>query len=521
MSTLSLTKVSEGMTAKERVKMVIALQFKNMNAIPKEDWERFQRGDDTDFEMPGQAEVRMLVAGCPSEQAREYNFLIGVKDHIWEGVLEQMRDDVNFLSIIEGKMAVVKCMMNFAPFFQTAMQELRRVPKMVGKEEYDQAVIVTREMERQAELSMEGRYNLAEQEAYYRLIKEGKIEDGGDLDGYLDYIADFGRTKQELIDEKIGEIKKGLKEYQARKERMGGEEEPLLNFYSKYEGLNNDQIKEKVVANYFLEVPSDEEHQRWIEAVKQEKNRLQEAVKTRDLVAKGDGVLAGSYYDWRGRYQKFAGEEESKERGWNPLHENCMEIGYSGGKVVSAVQAGNDWRQIVAVTIHNKESMRFGCEDAGEKRIESVAEMLGKFNPFEMDDRDYKNKEVVFRISNESYKNVLGTAVAKAKETIQDIYNNLALIEAVEDKYFDGMEILNREPGKPFSIGTYLGQVKQFADGHNEDLKKIGITFSRMNSGFWEYKFEGIDDYLLPLKYKADVDWVSKNLDIAERGCKG
>jgi len=236
-----------------------------------------------------------------------------------------------------------------------------------------------------------------------------------------------------------------------------------------------------VVTNYFLEVPSEEEYKIWIETVKQEKSRLLEAIKKGDLVAKGEGVLAGSYYGWKERHQKFAGEEGVKDRGWNPLHEECMEIGYSGGKVVSAVQAGNDWRQLVAVTIHNKDSMGFGGGDVGEKRIESVAEMLGKFNSFEMDDRDYKSKEMVFRISNEGYKNVLVNGVAKAKETIQDIYNNLALIEAVEDKYFDGMEILNREPGKPFSIGTYLGQVKLFVDGHNYNLKNIGVTFSRLN----------------------------------------
>ena len=518
MSTLSLTKVSEGMTAKERAKMVIALQLKNMNAIPKEDWDKFQRGEDSDFVMPGQAELRMLVAGCPNDQAKEYNYLIGIKNHIWEGILEQMRDDVNYLSIIEGRMAVVKHMMNFAPFFHTAAHELKRVPKVVSKEEYDQAVIATREMERQAELSLEDRYNLAEQEAYYRLIKEGMIEEYGDLDIHLNYIADYGRTKQELIDEKIGEIKKGLKEYQARKERMGGEEEPLLNFYSKYEGLNDDQIKEKVVANYFLEAPSEEEYKIWIETVKQEKNRLLEAVKAGDLVAQGRGILAGSYYDWKDRHQKFAGEDGAKERGWNPLHEDCMEIGYSGGKVVSATQAGNDWRQIVAVTIHNKVNMGFGGDEVGQKRIDGVVDMLEKFMPFEMDDNDFKSKERVFRISNEGYKNVLVVAVERAKEMIQDIYDNLALVEAVEDKYFDGMEILNREPGKPFSIGTYLGQVKAFVDSHNKDLKDIEITFSRMNSGFWEYKFEGIEDYLLPQEFAANRTWVEKRLQAVENG---
>jgi hypothetical protein len=60
--------------------------------------------------------------------------------------------------------------------------------------------------------------------------------------------------------------------------------------------------------------------------------------------------------------------------------------------------------------------------------------------------------------------------------------------------------------------------VNAFVDGHNKDLRDIGITFSRMNSGFWEYKFEGIDDYLLSGDIKANPEWVQKRLEVIEKG---
>lgn len=517
MSGLNLTKTSEYMTAKERAKMVIALQLKNLNEIAKEDWEKLRKGEQADFMMPGQAEVRMLVAGCPRDQANEYNHLIEIKDHVWEGILEQMRDGVNYLSIIQGKMSVTKQLFNLSPMFYYAVRELKRVPVVVSKVAYDEAVVQTREEERQEELPLEGRYNLAEQEAYYRQIQEGKIEEGGDLDGYLDFIGNYGRTKEDLIKEKVAEIKKGLEEYQERKKRLDGDEEPLMNFYSKYQGLTDEQTREKVVEGYYLEVPSDEEYQAWQVAVKQAGNKLDEAIKKGELVAKGKGILAGSYYDWKGRYQKFGGEEGVKDRAWNPLHEDCMEIGYSGGKVISASKAGSDWHQLVAVTVHNKDNMGFGGEDVGRKRVEGVAEMLEKFVLFELEDSNYDKKERIFRITDDGYKNVLVAGVEKAKETIQDLYNNLALIEAIEDKYFDGMELLNREPGRPFSIGSYFEQAKKFVERHNTDMRHIEIMFNRVSLGYWDCRLEEMDKFLLESDYKTDTEWVDRNLAMVER----
>ena len=106
--------------------------------------------------------------------------------------------------------------------------------------------------------------------------------------------------------------------------------------------------------------------------------------------------------------------------------------------------------------------------------------------------------------------------VKKATETIQNIYNNMALIEQVEDKYFDGMEIVNRELVKPYSVGNYLEKAKMFVKSHNEGVRNIETMFNRTCMGLWSYKLEGRVDFVLPTVFLPDLGWVKKVLEKIE-----
>jgi hypothetical protein len=520
MSNMNLTKVSTNLTARERAKLVISYQLKSFQNLKEADFQKYQDGDKDEIQLFGDAEVKQLLAGCPPEQGREYNFYIGLKQHIWQKIVPDIHDQVMRLSVLEGSIANVKQLLHTAPFIQHAIEELERMPVVVSKVEYDEAVNKSREYERTVVLSLEGRYSLVEQEAYALLVTENHINEGGDLDSYLDYMDDFGRTEEEIVNEKVEEVQKGVAKYLKKKERIGSED-PFFKYYSEFVGLNGEQLRAKVKEKYadqFI-LPSVEEHERWKQTLESERKRLLGAVQKGELKAKGDGVEAGSYYDWPHRHQKFAGEANSTHEYWNPLHEECMEIGISDGEVISSSQAKTeDWRQIVVATLHNENTLGFGSTESGERRRESVAYLLKHLAVCELEEKNFGSEQRIIKLTKAEYKDSLKLFSQKAQECLQEIAEDIALIKAVEEKYFDGMDIVNGGGEVDyFSVDYFAKQANTIAESHNRDMKEVENSFTRMSLGFWEYKLEGIKSFMVNTEVSVKEEVLAKKLRNLER----
>ncbi len=523
MSQLNIGKVSGLMTGRERAKLVIALQLKGLNELPIEEVKKYEEGlIDKKPVIPTQAEIKQIVASCPDDQGSEYNFYINLKQIIWTDIEDKIRDNIIKLEFLYSDISKLSYLISISPIIYSSLQELERMPVVVTKEQYDEGVVQAKEFERNSTLPLEGRYNLAEQEAYERLIKEGKIV-RGDLDSYLDFIDNFGKSPELLLGEKVKQIREQVADYKKQKEILEGEE-PVFKYFGKYADLSEEELRERAKQDFSAELllPSQEEYDLWQKTVQEERARLLGVVQQGTLKSQDQGIHAGSYYDWNGRYQKFAGEEGGIG-GWNPMNEDCLEMGYSDGKVTSSIQAleSKDWHQIVVSTSFNKNVPGIFTPDAIQNRVEMVLRLLKVLTPFEVASQDNKTKEIILKFSRPEYEEKITNFVTQAQTVINRTYEYLSLIEEVEEKYFDGMKLSNIGLDKPdFSPEKVQMSIDEIIERHNGNMQDVIKLFARTSFGLWNFKIDGLTRYLLTREVKPDIEWISLQLKRLELEAK-
>ncbi len=334
---LSLTRVSENLTPKERAKLVIALRLKGIEETKNLSIDELKEMVKKQS-LPTQADITKIVNACPQDQIREYNAYIELEYRVRNKVLPDIEYYLEYLDALEGRISKLTYAIGISPLTSYALEMVKRLPHLVTKEEYEKGLKKAREIIRQRvrEIDGEGNMNLPEWEAYYRLKKEGKIkEESTDfIDGWLDYIGKYGKTKEELIDEAVKSVKYGLEQYLKHKQRTGRMNSLLVKAwerYKKYEGLTDKELREAVIKDYTgtdtdiserITAPTKEEYELWQKTVKEERERILQAVKDGKLKwvkrkekrydretkswkwEEVEGVEEGSYYDWQDRYDK-------------------------------------------------------------------------------------------------------------------------------------------------------------------------------------------------------------------------
>ena len=540
--TLNLTKVSENLTPKERAKLVITLRLKGLaedTAIKDLTIAEFRKlkseGKLPPF--PKQADITKIVNACPQEQIREYNAYIEFEYKIRREILLDIEFSLQYLDALEGRIAPLRYAFGISPLTYHALEAVKRLPRLVTKEEYEKGLERAREIIRSEVLALKERYNLVEKEAYHRLIKEGKIEEGTDtdwLDGWLDHIENYGKTREELIAEAVKGAKNGLEEYRKHKERTG-KDDPIWKDYKKYEGLTEKELGEAITKGIGDPTTTKEDYDLWHKTVKEERERILQAVKdgklkwvkrkekTFDRETKSwkweevEGVKEGSYYDWKERHQKYAGEEGG-EKGYNPFSEDCIELRYIEGKGVvyvgdpSLTEEEEEKEEFIAIKVWDTLSIP----------KEVITSFLEALLPVRVDkDRKkwLKDEDTAkLRLSTPQVEEALIGFVAKTQEEIKDIQNKIALVKAVEEKHFDGMEIVSRDPKSPTgTIARALKAIETLTQTHNSHIRLIEETFNKLGMGLWEYKLERLDDFLINPNQEADKKWVEEELREIEK----
>jgi len=526
--TLDLTKVSENLTPKERAKLVITFRNKEIEDIPVN-----LPIEEVRKRLPTLPDIVKIVHACPPEQVKEYNSYIELEHRVRNKVLLGIEYSLQYFDALEGRIAPLRYAFGISPLTYHALEAVKRLPRLVTKEEYEKGLEKAREIRREevSEMGGEGNANLAEWEAYYRLIKEGKIKEEGtnDLTDWLDYIGDYGKTKEELIDQAVKGAKHGLEEYRKHKERTG-KDDPIWKDYKKYEGLTDKKLKETVAKGIGDPTTTKEDYELWHKTVKEERERILQAVKDRKLKwvkrkekrfdretkswkwEEVEGVEEGSYYDWKERHQKYAGEEGG-EKGYNPFSEDCIELRYIEGKGVvyvgdpSLTEEEEEKEEFIAIKVWDTLSIP----------KEVITSFLEALLPVRVDkDRKkwLKDEDTAkLRLSTPQVEEALIGFVAKIQEEIKDIQNKIALVKAVEEKHFDGMEIASRDPKNPTgTIARALKAIENLTQTHNSHLRLIEETFNKLGRGLWEYKLEHLDDFLINPNQEADKEWVEEEL---------
>ncbi len=509
---LNMAKVSEVMTPKERAKLVIALMLKG-----------FGESDlSKDEPISTEAEINQAVAACPSSQAREYNFFINLKDHVWRRLLIIMELDQNYLEKLEGRLRLVDYLLVTAPIIHEVLRAVERQPVLAKRSDYEKALERAKEQKRNEILEIDGRCGLAEQEAYEKLLAEEKIEGSDDwIDGWDDYMGNYGKTQDQLIDETVAKVKEQLKEYQKRKELT--DREPLLwEGFSKYEGLSDEELRELVIKNDSskdvdvsgrIQIPTKEDYELWQKTVSEQKERILKAVKEGKLKTKDNGIEAGSYYNWPERCQKSRSE----------LDEENIEMGMVDGEIVwsgdpKAEKSGSHWQHVALAT-----PLYEGIDTIMmNKERELASSFLRSLLPVKVGERDHKSDIAQVTLTNQHFEEGLKYFVVEFSKTIVEIHNYIAVIERIEQRHFDGMEIVSRDLKHTAGIiPRVLATIDEIVKLHNGKLKEVAHGFNLMGMGLTEYKFDQLDGFILKSDYKVDDGWVEKKLEDIEGEAHG
>lgn len=525
MTTLDYTKISPLMTAKERVKLIIKIELNEVSNV-----------SGTDKQIQNADQIRSIAVACPSDQAREYNFYIELKERIWSKILIVMESTGLSLGDYSHRISPLTLQMSSSPYMSLAIRFLEHMPVLVKQEDYKKGLETATQQIKQAVLEVDGKHGLAQEEAFYRLVHEGFVTEYDLLDEWLWWIGRYGKTEGELLKLAIESKKAGADKYIKQKERLSiTKKEPFLfESYGKYVGMNDEEL-EKYTREHEadrLQIPDEAEYQKWIETVEEEKTRILQAVQDGELkwIKKAqrryikqkdtwkevevEGVEANSYYTWQKRYQKFAGEDGSIERAYNPLSEECIEMRYSKdiGVVFAAdprLLQDNRKSHPIGLFAPNNFALLYSYENQ-----QSTIEIVKTQVPLVVKDIDHKADHAYIKFRRKDYRYVIKRFVENAKEAIQDIVNYIALVEQLEQEHLDGFEIAPRDPKHPLGvIPRVQATVKKIVTQHNEMFSDIVKAFNDIERGFWDCEFYKLDELLIPTDIKPNEEWLKKQFD--------
>lgn len=530
MKDLNYTQISAGMTAKERACLVVKLQLKAFDEVGTKEVEVY----------PYQSEISQIVAACPDYQARDYNFYIDLKEEVWKRILPTLEILLLELALNCERSSRLMQMITMSPFVNEALQFVRNLPKVVSLEEYQEGIKKAKEIIKAEALPIEGRFGLAQEESFYRLIAEGEIHKDSDLTAYIDLVEASEKTEEELLKEAVGEVKDAAQRYVKHKERTGVESR-IWKKYKKYVGLSDEEIAKEIKEHEseWIEKLDSEEYELWSKTLNEERERLLSAVKNGELkwiTAKKkkydkekkefytqdtEGIEAGSYYTWDKRNQRFAGEKDATVRYYNPLSEDCIEMGYVKGLGVAYAgdpkldNDGYKWNRILIAAPHDYNFKWFLGKQKADKK--SVIQFLKSMLPLRVKKGEPKEEKAYLKFAGTRYEVALKIHIKRIYRQIRRIRNRIELIKQIETRHFDGSYLVSRNPQNPFgAIVRAENDIKYSIEEHNKHLTEVTGVYSLLSFGIWDYEFIGLQDFLLTDNVKPNLKWVEKELDEIE-----
>lgn len=98
-------------------------------------------------------------------------------------------------------------------------------------------------------------------------------------------------------------------------------------------------------------------------------------------------------------------------------------------------------------------------------------------------------------------------------ERTKEINGYTEVIKRIEQKYFEGMEIVSRDPKHPTGVITRAkGAIGEIAENHNKELREMVDGFNLLGMGMKIYKWEQLNEFLVEVKDDFDNEWVEKEL---------
>jgi len=98
-------------------------------------------------------------------------------------------------------------------------------------------------------------------------------------------------------------------------------------------------------------------------------------------------------------------------------------------------------------------------------------------------------------------------------ERTKEINGYIELIRRVEQRHFEGMEIISRDSKHPTGVIVRAEEeIGKIAENHNKELREMVDGFNLLGMGMKTYKWEQLNEYLVEVKSDFDNEWVEKEL---------
>lgn len=119
------------------------------------------------------------------------------------------------------------------------------------------------------------------------------------------------------------------------------------------------------------------------------------------------------------------------------------------------------------------------------------------------------------------FKDVLKLFKERFVERSREINGYIELIKRLEQRHFDGMEVVSRDSKHPTGVIIRAQEaIAEIAENHNGELRKMVEGFNLLGMGIKTYKWEQLNEYLVEVKNDVDSEWVEKELAKYEDGTR-
>lgn len=410
-----------------------------------------QEIDSPDQPYPNRNEIRQLVETCPREDASAYNKLIDIKEHVWSRILPLLEMHLSQMKICEGRFSILHYQLAGTSWNYCLLKYAHQIPKVISHKQYRQALYHARMTIMCNDIPIYGDHGLAQQEAF-ALLKHSnsKIE--------FDYLHDY------------------------------------LEYVS--QGSNS------------------QEQDAWETLIKEQVQRIHQAINANQLLTghNNDTVLLGSYLEWNERLQIFGGENNESIDSYHPLAEWCIELRYYEGRGICFTgdpEIQNQdliGRRIVFATKHDRVMMPEFMDEYHDALVDKCTMELPITIPDMLDGGTitFKDKRLINRLME--FK-------AETESLYSEVIDHIALIQAIEMKYFGGFEIVFRDKTNLLSTVINVPHgIRQIVEQHNQILNDIAQQMNQLSNGRTTYSLECIDDLIIKLDSSVDQAWVDKKL---------
>lgn len=457
MKKINLTLMTRNLTAKERAKMINAY-FQKENQ------------DDKDYSN----EIKKLKSNIPYHQIPEHNFYMKILQLAGFANMD-MQTAYLHLELTGKQILIIDNNLLYETYHRHIKRLLKGIPKILTQQKYDELHKKSKKGELNSVFGIE---SLAEHEAFTKLQSEGKIGKDNYLYSFNENLRRSKKTDEEIIDEKVDQIKRGIEKLNLLTKRNSPLKE-VYKDYSQYLELSPKEIRSKAKDEINFTRLKPEIIKLWEKTVVKERKILNKLIKKGTLIAqqvsenltrygnvqKGkSGITAESWYNYPNK----------KDKSFNEFIDNESQlIEYNYGQVA---------------VINSKHP-----SPNTKKSITKHLKVLGLIKE--------KNKRL--ELKPETFDTLI-TNIIKFKKMYTKGLSLIKAVNKVEKCYFDGDHIMNRDNW----FGKWLLEAgEKIANDHNSVIKTIINDFNLFNTDEKEITFAKIDQIIikLPLSVKSSI----------------